>query len=124
MFSGGTDSTYTDLEWAVAELMRHPKAMGKATAGNKGGGLWAIHGHAGQSPPHELFEICDQGNSQDAPSYSFCPKTVNPMQSPEEFQPERFLSSSYSHIDFKGHDYELLPFGARRVGVAREYILQ
>ena len=29
MFIAGTDTTYTVLEWAMAELLRHPKAMKK-----------------------------------------------------------------------------------------------
>ena len=32
-------------------------------------------------------------------------------ETPEDFLPERFMNSS---IDIKGHDYELLPFGAGR----------
>jgi cytochrome P450 len=29
VFAAGTDTTYTVIEWAMAELLRHPKAMKK-----------------------------------------------------------------------------------------------
>jgi cytochrome P450 len=29
MFGGGTDSTYSVLEWTMAELLRHPRVMNK-----------------------------------------------------------------------------------------------
>lgn len=32
MFSGGTDSAFTTIEWAMSELMKKPKAMKKATS--------------------------------------------------------------------------------------------
>ena len=29
MFGGGTDNTYSVLEWTMAELLRHPRVMNK-----------------------------------------------------------------------------------------------
>ncbi len=70
MFAAGTDTTYTILEWAMSELLRHPTIMKKV----QNEALW---------------------------------------DEPEEFRPERFLNSS---VDFRGHDFQLIPFGAGRRG--------
>ncbi|XP_038693722.1 xanthotoxin 5-hydroxylase CYP82C4-like [Tripterygium wilfordii] len=44
---------------------------------------------------------------------------------PDAFQPERFLTSSHKDFDFRGHNYELIPFGAgRRICPAMAYGLQ
>ncbi|RXH68569.1 hypothetical protein DVH24_030902 [Malus domestica] len=40
-------------------------------------------------------------------------KRSKSYEKPEEFEPERFLNSG---VDYKGNDFELIPFGAGRRG--------
>ncbi|KAL6973135.1 unspecific monooxygenase [Sarracenia purpurea var. burkii] len=35
---------------------------------------------------------------------------------PEDFRPERFLADDSTMIDFRGHDFQLIPFGSGRRG--------
>ncbi|XWS47864.1 hypothetical protein CRYUN_Cryun13aG0022100 [Craigia yunnanensis] len=91
MFAGGTDTTYTVLEWAMAELLRHPEV--KKRVQNEGYDI-----AAGTVVFSNAWAIRRDPATWDAP---------------DEFWPERFLNNP---IDIKGHDFELIPFGASRRG--------
>ncbi|KAF8016910.1 hypothetical protein BT93_H2190 [Corymbia citriodora subsp. variegata] len=141
-FAAGTDTTYTVLEWAMTELLRHPNAMGRAQAevrriaGHKSSiaeddldqlrYLKAVIKETLRShPPIPLLVPRESTQDTKVMGYDIAAGTrviVNTWaigrdpslwNSPEEFRPERFLNSS---IDFKGHDFELIPFGAGRRG--------
>ncbi|XP_075661549.1 cytochrome P450 736A117-like [Castanea sativa] len=141
-FAAGTDTTYTVLEWTMTELIRHPELMKKVQnevreiVGNKKDiteddldkmrYLKAIIKETLRfHPPIPL--LTPRKSIQDAKIHGYdiaagtqviinawtIGKDPTLWDEPEEFQPERFLTSS---IDFKGHDFQLIPFGAGRRG--------
>uniref|UniRef100_A0A2N9ISZ5 Cytochrome P450 n=1 Tax=Fagus sylvatica TaxID=28930 RepID=A0A2N9ISZ5_FAGSY len=141
-FAAGTDTTYTVLEWIMTELLRHPKTMKRVQnevrgiIGNKKDiiedDLEKMHYLKAViketlrfHPPIPL--LVPRKSIQDAKiqGYDIAAGTqviINAWaigrdptswDEPNEFQPERFLTSS---IDFKGNDFELIPFGAGRRG--------
>ncbi|KAB1217265.1 Cytochrome P450 71A25 [Morella rubra] len=141
-FVAGTDTTYTVLEWAMTELLRHPKAMKKVQnevrgiAGNtkeiteddldKTPYLKAVIKEALRlHPPGPLLLPRESTKNAKIQGYDIAAGTqviINAWalgrdpeswEEPEEFQPERFLTSS---IDFRGHDFQFIPFGAGRRG--------
>ncbi|KAJ7956144.1 Cytochrome P450 [Quillaja saponaria] len=142
MFVGGSDTTSTALEWAFAELMKSPVAMKKAqeevrrVVGNKSKveesdinqmkylkcvlkETLRLHPSLPLLVPRETLSSVKFGG------YDIPQKTrvfVNSWaiqrdpeiwERPEEFLPERFENSQ---VDFKGHDFEFIPFGAGRRG--------
>ncbi|CAN6584425.1 unnamed protein product [Malus baccata var. baccata] len=142
MFSAGTDTTSTALEWTMTELLRHPRVMKKlqnevrGIVGNKTDiteddlvGMDYLKAVIKESlrlhPPFPL--LLPRMSTQDVKINGYDIKAntqviVNAWQigrdpksydNPEEFEPERFLSSD---IDYKGKDFELIPFGAGRRG--------
>ncbi|RDX66635.1 Licodione synthase, partial [Mucuna pruriens] len=130
-FTAATDTTAITVEWAIAELLNHPKVFKKAqeevdkVIGNKrlvceadSPNLPYIHAIIKEimrlHPPLPMImrkgiEDC-MVNGNMIPKGSIGPKHLDPL----DFRPERFLEGKESTIDIKGHHFELLPFGRGR----------
>ncbi|XP_038894090.1 cytochrome P450 71A1-like [Benincasa hispida] len=142
MFVGGTDTTATGLEWTMAELMRNPTAMKKVQeeirtiVGEKTKieikdtqkmeyMKCVIKESLRLHPPVPLLLPRETMGSVNLEGYHIPPKTkvwINAWaiqrdpkiwESPNQFTPERFMHEKKS-VDFKGHDFELIPFGSGR----------
>lgn len=140
MFAAGTDTIYIALDWAMTELITNRKALDKAQAelrsvmGERKMVLesdlaqlnymkevikktFRLHPPAPVLVPRESLEhvVID---GYDIPSRTKIFVTAWAIgrdpgiwDDPETFKPERFLDSP---IDYKGQDFELIPFGAGR----------
>ncbi|KAH7679263.1 Premnaspirodiene oxygenase protein [Dioscorea alata] len=140
MFAAGTDTTYITSEWAMGELARNPNVIEKLQHEINGiaGGkpmvyendlremhylkavikeVLRLHPPAPLLLPRESIDDCQIGGYE-------IPKETRVIinswaiardpkiwDMPNEFVPERFLDNS---IDFKGQDFELIPFGSGR----------
>ncbi|XP_059637328.1 cytochrome P450 736A117-like [Cornus florida] len=142
MFGAGTDTTFTALEWTMSELLRHPKAMkelqhevrviarGKLEITEddveKMQYLKAVMKESLRlHPPTPLLVPRESTQDVKVMDYDIAAGTQvfinawaiarDPLlwEDAEDFQPERFLNTS---IDFKGHDFKFIPFGAGRRG--------
>ncbi|KAK4264410.1 hypothetical protein QN277_025589 [Acacia crassicarpa] len=142
MFVGGSDTTSTTLEWAFAEIIKNPRIMKKAqvearrVVGNKSKveeddvrqmkylecvvkETLRLHPPLALSLPRETRSSVSLGG------YYIPPKTTvlvnlwgiqrDPefWERPEEFVPERFENNQ---VDFKGQNFEFIPFGFGRRG--------
>ncbi|KAL4566633.1 hypothetical protein LXL04_030753 [Taraxacum kok-saghyz] len=142
MFAAGTDTTFTNLEWTISELLRHPQIMKKLQheARQIGQGRSMITEDDLDSMPYlkavlketlrlhtPLPLLVPRESTQDVKllGYDIMAGTqviINAWaiardgliwEEPNKFKPERFLESS---IDYKGFHFELIPFGAGRRG--------
>ncbi|KAK2976552.1 hypothetical protein RJ640_023790, partial [Escallonia rubra] len=142
MFAAGADATYTVLEWAMTELLRHPHLMSKlqtevrAILSTEGAETEdAIeHMHYLKAviketlrlhPPVPLLLSRESTQDVKVMGYDIRAGTQvitnawaigrDPISwdRAEELSPERFRESS---IDFKGRNFQLIPFGAGRRG--------
>ncbi|XP_022889899.1 cytochrome P450 71A8-like [Olea europaea var. sylvestris] len=142
VFSAGTDTTSTVLEWGMTELLRHPIVMKKLQNEVRG----ILNGKqdvtdADLEKMHYLKAVVKETLRYHTPipllvarearkdvnvmGYDIAAGTMvmtnawaigrDPIywDEPEKFQPEKFLNSS---IDIKGLDFQLIPFGAGRRG--------
>ncbi|KAF5179992.1 Cytochrome p450 [Thalictrum thalictroides] len=141
MFLAGIDTTSTTIEWAIAELLKNPEEMKKAqeevrrVVGMKSVVEEEDTQHMGYiknviketlrlHPPAPLL-INQSTATANVNGYDILPNTrvfINAWaiqrdpkswDRPEEFIPERFNNNT---IDYRGLDYEFLPFGSGRRG--------
>ncbi|XP_040380956.1 dolabradiene monooxygenase-like [Oryza brachyantha] len=146
IFSAGSETSVTTLEWVIAELVRNPNAMKKATAEVRrafaGAGAvsegalgelrylqhviretFRLHPPLPLLLPRECMEPC-KVLGYDVPRGTQVLVNVWalgrderywPGGSPEEFRPERFEDDGpAAGVDFRGANFELLPFGGGR----------
>lgn len=140
LFSAGTDTSSATVEWAMAELLLNPSSMSRAreeldqVIGSKEqveesdiGQLkylqaivketFRLHPPAPFLLPH-VAETTTQVQGYTVPKGTRLLVNVwaighdgKVWPEPEKFMPERFLEKE---VDFKGRDFELLPFGSGR----------
>ncbi|GMN39332.1 hypothetical protein TIFTF001_008554 [Ficus carica] len=147
MFFAGSETTSTSIEWAMAELLLNPEAMAKAKAELTRSigpnrrleetdidNLPYLNAVVKETlrlhPPVPLLVPREAKNDTNFMGYSI-PKNTKVLinawaigrdpdawDDPLCFKPERFLASK---LDYKGQDFEYIPFGAGRricVGLA------
>jgi cytochrome P450 len=140
MFGAGSDTSSTMLNWCMTELVRSPAAMAKAQAevreAWKGKTMITEDDLEGLSYlklvikealrlhcplplllPRQCRETCQvmgydipKGTSVFINAWAIC-RDPKYWDDAEEFKPERFERNS---IDYKGTNYEFLPFGSGR----------
>lgn len=144
MFSAGTDTTASTVEWAIAELIRHPHILARvrdeldSVVGRDKlvseldlprltylqaviKENFRLHPSTPLSLPRIAAESCEI-HGYDIPRGATLLVNVWAIaRDPDEwsepliFRPERFLpGGEKASVDVKGNDYELIPFGAGR----------
>ncbi|KAK1436710.1 hypothetical protein QVD17_02492 [Tagetes erecta] len=142
IFAAGTDTTSTNIEWAISELIKHPRVMKKLqqelTQVASGSSMISeeqleqmkylkavIKESLRLHIPLPLLVQRESTQYINLMGYDIPAGTrvvINAWalgrdpslwEEPEEFKPERFLNSS---VDYKGFHYQFIPFGAGRRG--------
>ncbi|KAI3411572.1 uncharacterized protein J3R85_017813 [Psidium guajava] len=141
LFVAGVDTSTSSLEWAMAELLHNPEKIARAreeldqVVGGEGGTLQEpditrlpylqaivketlrLHPPVPFLIPHKAeidTEICGFRLPQHAQvlvNVWAMGRDPGIWSDPDSFVPERFLGRE---IDFKGRDFELIPFGSGR----------
>ncbi|KDP43104.1 hypothetical protein JCGZ_27053 [Jatropha curcas] len=101
MFFGGTETTSGTIEWVMTELFRNPAESMKKVKEE----LNRVIGSNRKVEESDIDEL---------PYLDYRTQTLWVLEAWEDplcFKPERFIGSN---IDYRGQNFELLPFGAGR----------
>ncbi|CAI0434083.1 unnamed protein product [Linum tenue] len=118
IFLAGSDTSSTTIIWVMSELVKNPRVL-RQVQEEKLVIKEALRLHAPVPllVPRQCSEDCEiDGFHIKAASYVLVNvwaigRDPKYWKDPEKFRPERFISSS---VDFKGANFEFLPFGAGR----------
>lgn len=144
LFTAGTDTASSTIEWALSEMIRGPEILRKAqieldsVVGRDRlvcesdlpnlpllqaiiKETFRLHPSTPLSLPRMSTEACEV-NGYHIPHHATLLVNVwaigrDPAvwADPLEFRPARFLTGGgYEHVDIKGNDFEVMPFGAGR----------
>ncbi|CAN1264945.1 Corytuberine synthase [Linum perenne] len=142
LLTAGTDTTTTTIEWAMAELLMNKEALTRVReelSREIGTTTTITESNTSQLPflnaciketlrlhppapfliPHRAQETCNvmnytiPKNSQIIINVWAISRDPSVWVDPLSFKPERFLDGS-TRADFKGRDFEFLPFGSGR----------
>ncbi|KAG6533854.1 cytochrome P450 93A3-like [Zingiber officinale] len=142
VFAGGTSSSVTAMEWALAELINHPNILQKArdeidmvvgkkrlVAESDVPNLPYLQAVIKESLRlHPVFPLIIRKSIRESKikGYDVPANTAvfintwtigrDPAQwsEPLEFRPERFTEEGRKTVDFRGQHFELIPFGSGR----------
>ncbi|CAJ2639452.1 unnamed protein product [Trifolium pratense] len=143
LFTAGTDTSSSIIEWSLAEMLKNPKIMKRAQEEmdqvigkdrrlqesdiQKLPYLQAIcketfrkHPSTPLNLPRVSLQPCEVNgyyipkNTRLSVNIWAIGRDPNVWENPLKFNPERFLSGKNAKIDPCGNDFELIPFGAGR----------
>ncbi|XP_031490189.1 flavonoid 3'-monooxygenase CYP75B137-like [Nymphaea colorata] len=144
LFTAGTDTSTSTVEWAIAELIKHPHVQKKVQAELDSvvgrdrlvkesdipnltylqaivKETFRLHPSTPLSLPRIASESCEVAGYHIPKGARLLvnvwaiSRDPSIWTDPLEFQPERFMpGSKYEHIDVRGNDFEVIPFGAGR----------
>ncbi|KAI3991534.1 hypothetical protein MKX01_017153 [Papaver californicum] len=144
LFTAGTDTSTSTVEWTLAELIRHPNILAQAQQeldSVVGKNRLVSESDLSQLPflqavIKEAFRLhpstplsLPRVSAEDCEIYGyFIPKNTTLLTNvwaiardpsmwpdPLKFKPERFLpGNEKANVDIKGNDFEIIPFGAGR----------
>uniref|UniRef100_A0A5B7C5D6 Uncharacterized protein n=1 Tax=Davidia involucrata TaxID=16924 RepID=A0A5B7C5D6_DAVIN len=141
MFTAGTDTTTSTLEWAMAELLHNPKTLHKVQAELRSvigpnkkleekdienlpylkaviKETLRLHPPLPFLVPHMAMSSCNMlgyhipKETQILVNVWAIGRDAKTWKDPLSFKPERFLESN--NVDYKGHHFEFIPFGSGR----------
>nr|AGI16385.1 flavonoid 3', 5'-hydroxylase [Ribes nigrum] len=143
LFTAGTDTSSSIIEWSLAEMLKNPSIMKRAhdemdqvigrnrrleeSDLSKLPYLQAICKETFRKHPSTPLNLPRVSSEPCEVNGYYIPKDTrlsvniwaigrdpNVWENPLEFTPERFLTGKNAKIDPRGNDFELIPFGAGR----------